>query len=202
MRISYWSSDVCSSDLLYDFAGRTGDILPRYYFGSDQSAQELIGNTILQYDASFGSVDSSTLASAEYRDASSSSSSFYGPASSIDISDPVYTGAPTGISPYRDEDSDYITTALFLQQNLSFYDRVIVTGGVRHDWLDLSSSGQEFGVAFDDSDNFSETSFRGALTYKVTDQVSTYVSYVERSEERCVGKECVRTCSSRWSPYQ
>src|SRR3546814_15891590 len=23
----------------------------------------------------------------------------------------------------------------------------------------------------------------------------------ERSEERRVGKECVRTCSSRWSPY-
>src|SRR3546814_14437699 len=22
-----------------------------------------------------------------------------------------------------------------------------------------------------------------------------------RSEERCVGKECVRTCRSRWSPY-
>src|SRR3546814_14566398 len=97
MRISYWSSDVCSSDLLYDFAGRTGDILPRYYFGSDQSAQELIGNTILQYDASFGSVDSSTLASAEYRDASSSSSSFYGPASSIDLPEPVYTGPPSSV---------------------------------------------------------------------------------------------------------
>src|SRR3546814_14637647 len=24
---------------------------------------------------------------------------------------------------------------------------------------------------------------------------------MERSEERRVGKECVRTCSSRWSPY-
>src|SRR3546814_14514911 len=25
--------------------------------------------------------------------------------------------------------------------------------------------------------------------------------FVERSEERRVGKECVRTCRSRWSPY-
>src|SRR5690606_12988452 len=103
---------------LYDFAGRTGDVLPRYYFGSDQSAQELIGNTILQYDASFGPVDSSSLAGAEYRDASSNSSSFYGPAASIDISDPVYSGPPTGIAPYREEDTDYVTKALFLQQNL------------------------------------------------------------------------------------
>src|SRR3546814_6232734 len=27
------------------------------------------------------------------------------------------------------------------------------------------------------------------------------VKYVERSEERRVGKECVSTCRSRWSPY-
>src|SRR3546814_9255089 len=26
-------------------------------------------------------------------------------------------------------------------------------------------------------------------------------AYVNRSEERRVGKECVRTCRSRWSPY-
>src|SRR3546814_16657754 len=25
--------------------------------------------------------------------------------------------------------------------------------------------------------------------------------YISRSEERSVGKECVSTCSSRWSPY-
>src|SRR3546814_2012903 len=25
--------------------------------------------------------------------------------------------------------------------------------------------------------------------------------YIQRSEERRVGKECVRTCRSRWSPY-
>src|SRR3546814_12994240 len=27
------------------------------------------------------------------------------------------------------------------------------------------------------------------------------MSFVNRSEERRVGKECVRTCRSRWSPY-
>src|SRR3546814_7199139 len=27
------------------------------------------------------------------------------------------------------------------------------------------------------------------------------ISYAVRSEERRVGKECVRTCRSRWSPY-
>src|SRR3546814_3287957 len=30
---------------------------------------------------------------------------------------------------------------------------------------------------------------------------SPAIEYVERSEERRVGKECVSTCRSRWSPY-
>ncbi|MQM38194.1 Ferrichrome outer membrane transporter/phage receptor [wastewater metagenome] len=174
---------------LYDFAGRTGDVLSRYYFGGDSSAEEVIGNTMLQYDASVGPVDSSTLAGVEYRDASSDSNSFYGLASSIDVSDPVYSGGPSSTSPYREEDTDYEAKSLFLQQNLSFYDRVIVTGGVRHDWLDLESSGQESGAAFDDSDDFSESSFRGALTYKVTDEISSYVSYVESVAPPQVGVE-------------
>src|SRR3546814_14937926 len=33
------------------------------------------------------------------------------------------------------------------------------------------------------------------------DHVSAYALVVERSEERRVGKACVRTCRSRWSPY-
>src|SRR3546814_12343604 len=28
-----------------------------------------------------------------------------------------------------------------------------------------------------------------------------FSAYLERSEERRVGKECVSTCRSRWSPY-
>src|SRR3546814_15153359 len=33
-------------------------------------------------------------------------------------------------------------------------------------------------------------------------QLSVHADYAYRSEERRVGKECVSTCSSRWSPYQ
>src|SRR3546814_3137594 len=38
---------------------------------------------------------------------------------------------------------------------------------------------------------------------EVTDAARAYVAthYDERSEERRVGKECVSTCRSRWSPY-
>ena len=37
------------------------------------------------------------------------------------------------------------------------------------------------------------------LTY--AGNLSTLKSVMDRSEERRVGKECDRTCRSRWSPY-
>lgn len=174
---------------LYDFEGRTGTELPRYYFGTDNTAEELIGNAILQYDTGFGQVDSRTLAGVEFRDASTSNTNIYGQASSIDIADPVYTGGPADPYVYGENQNDYTTQSIFLQQNLSFNDRFIATAGLRHDWMELSSKGSSYGVAFDDSDDFSETSVRGALTYKITDEVSTYVSYVESVAPPAIGVE-------------
>jgi TonB-dependent siderophore receptor len=178
-------SDDFSYIYVTDSADRTGTEVMRDYFGTDQTAEELIANAILKYEAQFGTVDSSTVAGVEYRDASTTTRSIYGDASSIDIDDPVYSGAPSDPYVYSDGESDYKTKSIFLTQNLSFNDRIITTFGVRHDWLDLSESG----VAYDNSDDFSETSYRGALTYKVTDEISTYASYVESVAPPSIGVE-------------
>ncbi len=162
-----------------DVAARTGTVVNRDYFGTDTEAQEFIGNTILQYDDSFGEIDSSTLGGVEYRDASTDTQSIYGNATPIDIADPTYTGGPDELTTYRYEDQDFKTRSVFLTQNLSFYDRFVLSAGVRNDSMDLSSEGASYGEGFDDSDDFSETTFRGALTYIVNDELSTYVSYVE-----------------------
>ncbi|MCP1366994.1 TonB-dependent receptor plug domain-containing protein, partial [Halomonas sp. BBD48] len=78
-----------------DSVARTGTVVGRSYIGGDSEASELIGNAILQYDASFDYIDSSTLAGVEYRDASSEGTSGYAPAEAIDVSDPVYSGPPS-----------------------------------------------------------------------------------------------------------
>ena len=180
-------SDDFAYVYLFDFIGRTGTVLDRYYFGTDTNAEELIGNVMLQYDTSFGEFDSSTLLGVEYRNASTDDTSIFGLATPIDISNPVFTGGPSAPFVYDDSESDYTTRSAFLQQNFSFYDRFITTVGVRHDWLDLKSKGTNFGTAFDDSDDFSETSIRGALTYKITEQVSSYISYVESVAPPSIG---------------
>ena len=171
---------------LSDTADRVGTVVDRWYFGGDSSAEELIGNVILQYDRSFDRFDSSTVAGLEFRDASTSESPFYGPYVPIDVVNPVYSGAPGELAaPYQLRDNDYKTQSLFVQQNLSFNDKFIATVGLRHDWLDITSTGwDDFDGdgnrdPYDASGDYSETSVRGALTYKVNSEISTYVSYVE-----------------------
>ncbi|MBD9527749.1 TonB-dependent siderophore receptor [Paracoccus sp. PAR01] len=180
---------------LNDYVGRAGTVVPRDALSSDSSAKELIGNAILKYDTSFDRWDSSTLAGIEFRDASTENVSNYGSASPIDIANPVYSGAPSAVDPYQTRNTDYSTQSVFLQQNLAFDDRFIATIGVRHDWLDIETSGADKDwstgamVPYADSDDFSETSWRGALTYKVTPEISTYFSYVESVAPPSIGVE-------------
>ncbi|BAP78854.1 ferrichrome-iron receptor [Pseudomonas sp. MT-1] len=162
----------------------TGTLLNRDAFGTDTEADQLNGNLMLQYDARFENIDSSTMVGVEYRDASSEDSSVYQGVSPIDIANPVYGGAPVGLVPYSRNKQDYTTKSLFVQQNLSFFERFIVTGGIRNDSLDLSSTDITNVRA---SDTFSENSVRGALTYIVNDEVSTYVSMVESVAPPTIG---------------
>ncbi|MES3676055.1 TonB-dependent siderophore receptor [Halomonas elongata] len=167
-----------------DSVGRTGTMVDRGYIGRDREAQEVIGNAILQYDTSVGPVDSSTLGGIEYSDSSSKTTSVYAPGAPIDVSNPAYQGVPSSLTPYSANDQDNRTRSVFLTQNLSFYDHVIVTVGVRNDSMDLSSKDIMGTTA---SDDISETSYRGALTYKITDEVSTYYSYVESIAPPTIG---------------
>ncbi|HDS1790544.1 TonB-dependent siderophore receptor [Pseudomonas putida] len=171
---------------LSDNASRVGTTIPRYVFGTDSDADQLNGNLMLQYDAQFEHIDSSTLVGVEYLDSTTKQSSVYGLAPSIDIANPVFTGVPGGITPYTRKKNDATTKAVFLQQNLSFFDRVIATAGVRNDSMDLSSK-EYTGGEQTEKDNFSETSYRAALTYIVNDEVSTYVSMVESVSPPQVG---------------
>lgn len=169
---------------LSDSAARTGIVVDRFLFGTDSEAEQFNGNLMLQYDARFENIDSSTIVGVEYRDGSSEDESVYALTTPIDIANPVFSGAPSGIAPYSRNKQDATTKSLFLQQNLSFFERFIVTAGVRRDSMDLSSTDISGSKA---SDDFSETSFRGALTYIVNDEVSTYISMVESVAPPAIG---------------
>ncbi|MEH6774833.1 MAG: TonB-dependent siderophore receptor [Cereibacter changlensis] len=164
-------SDEFAYVYITDTVGRVGSSVDRDYYGSASTGEEIVGNAILQYDASFGTADSSTLLGFEFRNVEQSVLSIYGDAGPIDIANPVYSGSPANPVVIEDSESDTKTKSVFVQQNFSFNDKIIATVGLRHDWLDLSRDGEH--------DEVSETSLRAALTYKVTDEVSAYVSFAE-----------------------
>ncbi|WP_095100231.1 TonB-dependent siderophore receptor [Pseudomonas sp. Irchel 3A5] len=167
-----------------DSTNRTGTTVNRFLFGTDNEAEQVNGNVMLQYDARFQDIDSSSIVGVEYRNDESKDTSVYTLTTPIDVANPVYTGVPRNVAPYSRNKQDYTTKSVFAQQNLSFYDRFIVTLGARNDSLDLSSTDITDTKV---SDSFSENSVRGALTYIVTDEVSTYVSMVESVSPPTVG---------------
>src|SRR3546814_18624752 len=60
----------------------------------------------------------------------------------------------------------------------------------------LLSCYQLIGVVVDDDGHFNFVD-----TAAVVERKAQTIGGQERSEERRVGKECVSTCRSRWSPY-
>lgn len=169
---------------LYD-SNSTGEDISRYYFGVDSEAEQFIGNIIGQYDVTFGSIDSSTLAGVEYLDSSTTSTGYWGYLDTIDVATFSYSGGPTSLSSYQNKKEDYKTKAIFLQQNLAFNNKLVATVGLRHDDLDLSE--ENYLTDTSSSDQFSEVTTRAALTYKLNDQFSVYISQVESVEPPSIG---------------
>lgn len=163
------------------------DPVRRSFFGSESQADEIIGNAMLQYDKSFGQIDSSTVAGIEFSDLTGDQSSSFLDASPIDPQTPVHGGGPSLLPKSSHRERDNTTKAIFLQQNLSFADKFIATVGARHDRLDIQEHDILNGETL--SDDIAETSVRGALTYKVTDEISTYLSYAESVAPPTIGIE-------------
>lgn len=156
-----------------------GTNLSRAYFANDSEDRDFVADAHLRYDTSFGTIDSRTLFGVEYSDTSSESVNWYTPAPDIDYENPVYTGGIdlSTLAPYVSRENTQQTKAVYLQQELTFSDRFIANIGLRHDWLDVEQTNRLTGVT--DSAEYSETTTRLGLTYKITPQLSAYGSYAE-----------------------
>src|SRR3546814_18773112 len=79
----------------------------------------------------------------------------------------------------------------------------LVTGGVERDTVDMAKALAKAGwvsyVASEGGPMVRELERAGAK--HITLPLASKNPWRMRSEERRVGKECVRTCRSRWSPY-
>lgn len=152
-------------------------IASRDFFGNDSSDQQFIIDAHLLYETSFDNVDSRSLLGIEYNTYKTNSDSYWGAAPGIDWTHPVYTGAPDSVPLIASTKNDQKTKAIYFQEELTFFDKLIATVGLRNDWLDLDETDRLAGSTT--TADLSEFTTRFGLTYKITDEFSTYASYAE-----------------------
>ncbi len=152
-------------------------IANRAFFGNDTETENFLIDTRLQYDTTFESVESRSLVGVFYNDYSSGSKNYFGSAPSINWMNPVYTGAPASVPLYASSLTDQKTRALYLQQDLTFFDRLIVSAGLRNDWIDTDQTNRLNGTKA--SGDISEMTKRIGVSYKITSEIAPYISYAE-----------------------
>ncbi|WP_312794294.1 TonB-dependent siderophore receptor [Tianweitania sp.] len=159
-------------------------VVDRAFVGEEADSRQFIGDARLQYETSFGSVDSRTLVGIMYNKQVEDTDGTYQPAGSLDFTNPIFTGGPDRSELFSYSTNRQETTGLYLQQELEFSEKLIATVGLRNDWIDINNKGAYYpGTAFElstDADgDFSEFTKRFGLTYKFTPEFATYASYAE-----------------------
>ncbi|WP_102224429.1 TonB-dependent siderophore receptor [Acidimangrovimonas sediminis] len=133
-------------------------------------------DTRLQYDTMIGNVRSRTLAGVEYDWFSEQEVDLYGSAPGTgSFTDPTYCGLSCiTLGPYMDWTPSQTSKALYLQQELTFQNRWIVTLGARYDHVTTEGLGADGGMTSRRDNNISK---RLGVTYKITPELSAYANY-------------------------
>ncbi len=170
-------------DMTYEqvYGAQIDSTANRSSFAVYSDSEQFAWDNQLQYDASFGTVDSRTLLGLEYSYIKVDEEALYGTADPIDIYDIAYCGRScVTLGDYIDWEPEQTTKSVYLQEELTIADRWIATFGARYDDVDIS-------VYYPGSDTTAEKQYhsvtgRAGLTYKFSDTLSIYGNYSESFE--------------------
>jgi iron complex outermembrane receptor protein len=172
---------------LYDELGASDPsdtMIDRNFFGGDNASEQFVVDAHLLYETNFDQIESRTLVGADYNNTKTENISYAlykpgwgGTAPGIDWQNPVYSGLPGAIPVTTNKAKDQSTNAIYLQQDLIFYDKLTASVGLRNDWLDLNETNRLTNTP--DAANYSELSKRFGLSYKINDELAVYTSYAE-----------------------
>ncbi|MCF6370293.1 TonB-dependent siderophore receptor [Rhizobium halophilum] len=174
---------------IWDTDGASGadTVVNRSYFASDRSSDQFIMDAHLLYEAELDNIVSRTLVGAEYNTADSEGEIYYTAAPPINFDNPVYAGAPVPFAPYNSTISNQKTKALYVQQDLTLFDKLTASVGLRNDWLDLSETDRLAGTS--ESSDYSEMTKRIGFSYKITEELAAYTTYAESVAPPSTGTE-------------
>ena len=175
---------------LYDELGASDPsdtMVDRNFFGGDGSDEQFVIDAHILYETNFDQIESRTLFGVDYKNLESASSSYGlyrpswgGTATGIDWQNPIYSGLPGTIPVTESKVKDQTTKAIYIQEDMVFFDKLTASVGLRNDWLDLTEVGTRlFGGPYSSKSDISEFSKRFGLSYKITDELAVYTSYAE-----------------------
>ncbi|WP_339759720.1 TonB-dependent siderophore receptor [uncultured Sulfitobacter sp.] len=168
-------------------SGATGTTVNRAFFQSAGTTKALIADAHLTYDSVIANAKSTTVAGIEFSHAETTDKRDWGAAPSIDLNNPVYTGAPATVANFANLDTETDSRAVYVQQELNWSDKTILSFGLRHDWIDITEQNNNTNATTEN--NISETTGRVGLTYKITPEVSLYGSYAQSVVPASAGVE-------------
>ncbi len=182
---------------IYDTLGANDPadtVVDRIFFGGKGSNQQFVIDAHLLYEASFDQVESRTLVGIDHNKIKTDNKSYAlyppiwsGTAPGIDWQSPVPSGVPGSIPLVTSRTNDQTTKAVYVQQDLIFFDKLTASVGLRNDWLDLRETNRIAGTTA--SGDYSELSKRLGLSYKITEELAAYVSYAESVAPPTTGNE-------------
>ncbi|WP_117190194.1 TonB-dependent siderophore receptor [Rhizobium terrae] len=165
-------------------------LIDRSYFGSDKTIEQFIVDAHLIYETNFNDVESRTLLGIEYNKLDSDNDTYYAAAPDIDWQSPIYSGGPGALAPYNTVESNQKTHAVYFQEDLTFFDKLTVSVGLRNDWFDLKEVGDNaFTGPFSGESDISKFSKRFGVSYKITDELAAFASYAESVAPPSAGVE-------------
>ena len=151
--------------------------LQRRVFVADENSWSLTTDTNTQVRADFGPTSHTMLVGADYKKTALAQVFADGAAPGLDAFSPVYGQSITVPSPYLDQDQDSYQVGVYVQDQVKFYEKFILTFGGRHDWAGIDTTNNFSGSTTRQRDS----AFTGhaGLTYLFGNGVAPYISYAE-----------------------
>lgn len=159
-------------------ASATDPTADRTSFGVDGNSNRFAIDNQLQYDHEIGSAKNKLLVGTDFTYDSTQENIVYGTAGPIDIYNPTYCGLSCVYpAPYVNWHVKQSAAGLYAQDELTLFDKLTLTGGLRYDYVDSTADYVDKGT----SDHSTENALTKRLgaSYLLTPELSAYANYSE-----------------------
>jgi iron complex outermembrane receptor protein len=154
-----------------------GVTIDRYSWASPDTLYQIALDNQAEARVALGPTFHTVLAGVDYSRSVDDYAYYSGAASSLNINNVVYTGATRAAAPYVDGEQTLQQIGAYLQDQMTLFDKWILTLGGRYSWVDQETEDQLTNT----TEKKSDTAFTGraGLTYLFDNGIAPYFSYTE-----------------------